>query len=138
MEASPAVAESPSSALPGGVEWLPAFGGAHLLRAELGRGEPPTLILQAADGTEHRVDPGPEARFSRATNYLVPTGVRWSAALLAWPDGTRALLPTPPGVERAQVIPLPRRSAPSDPGDASARAAGGEPASASTSDRRHW
>src|SRR3954447_6166885 len=114
MAASPAVAESPSSALPGGVEWLPALGGAHLLRAELGRGEPPALILQAADGSEHRVEPGPEPRFSRTTDYLVPTGVRWSVALFAWADGTRALLPNPPG-ERGEVIPLPTRRQPAQP-----------------------
>ena len=31
------MAESPFPALPGGVQWLPAIGGAHLLRAEVGR-----------------------------------------------------------------------------------------------------
>src|SRR4051795_6116165 len=105
MAASPAVAESPSSALPGGVEWLPALGGAHLLRAELGRGDPPALILQSELGDEHRVEPGPEARFSRSTDYLVPAGLLWSVASLLWPDGSRAVLPLPPG-ERADVIPL--------------------------------
>ena len=105
----PVVAESPSSALPAGVEWLPALGGAHLLRAEVGRGDPPVLILQSASGAEHRIEPGPEARFSRSTDYLVPAGLRWSVAALQWPDGSRASLPTPPE-ERADVIPLkPRR-----------------------------
>src|SRR3954453_22397929 len=110
MEASPAVAESPSSALPGGVEWLPALGGAHLLRAEVGRGDPPVLILQSASGAEHRIEPGPEARFSRSTDYLVPAGLRWAVASLAWPDGTRAVLPMLPE-ERAEVIPLAQATA---------------------------
>src|SRR4051812_13948516 len=108
MAASPAVAESPSSALPGGVEWLPALGGAHLLRAEFGRGDPPALVLQSASGTEHRIEPGPEARFSHSTDFLVPAGLRWSVAALQWPDGTRAVLPLPPDA-RAEVIPLPQR-----------------------------
>src|SRR4051812_49650744 len=108
MAASPAVAESPSSALPGGVEWLPALGGAHLLRAEFGRGDPPALVLQSASGTEHRIEPGPEARFSRSTDFLVPAGLRWAVAALQWPDGTRAVLPTPPE-ERAEVVPLHQR-----------------------------
>src|SRR4051794_21046418 len=110
MAASPAVAESPSSALPGGVEWLPALGGAHLLRAEIGRGDPPVLVLQSASGTEHRIDPGPEARFSRSTDFLVPAGLRWAVAALQWPDGTRAVLPQPPE-DRAEVIPLASRRA---------------------------
>src|SRR3954454_7094693 len=108
MEASPAVAESPSSALPGGVEWLPALGGTHLLRAELGRGDPPALVLQSASGTERRIEPGPEARFSRSTDFLVPAGLRWAVAALQWPDGTRAVLPAP-SEERAAVIPLHQR-----------------------------
>src|SRR3954451_9401180 len=108
MAASPPVAESPSSVLPGGVEWLPALGGAHLLRAEVGRGDPPVLILQSAIGAEHRIEPGPETRFSRSTDYLVPAGLRWSTACLHWPDGSRTMLPNPPG-ERADVILLPTR-----------------------------
>ena len=62
------MAESPSSALPGGVEWLPALGGARLLRAEV-RGEPPALILTPRTGAEHRIEPGPEARFDATTTY---------------------------------------------------------------------
>ena len=104
------MAESPSSTLPGGVEWLPALGGAHLLRAEVGRGDPPVLILQSESGKEHRIEPGPEARFSRSTDFLVPAGLRWSVAALQWPDGTRTVLPTLPA-ERAEVIPLPQRRA---------------------------
>src|SRR3954451_8102984 len=110
MAASPAVAESPSSALPGSVEWLPALGGAHLLRAEVGRGDPPALILELAAGGEQRIDAGPAARFSRSADYLVPAGVRWSRAALEWADGTRTVLPSPPH-ERAEVIRLPQRRA---------------------------
>src|SRR3954451_20590171 len=110
MAASPPVAESPSSVLPGGVEWLPALGGAHLLRAEVGRGDPPVLILESASGAEHRIEAGPEARFSRTTDYLVPAGLRWSVASLHWADGTRALLPNPLA-DRGEVIPLPTRRA---------------------------
>ena len=97
------MAESSSSALPGGVEWLPTLGGAHLLRAEV-RGEPPVLVLHTTEGEEHRVEPGPQARYDGSTTYMVPAGLAWSRASLMWPDGTRAVLPM-----QADVIKLPRR-----------------------------
>ena len=97
------MAESSSSALPGGVEWLPTLGGAHLLRAEV-RGAPPVLVLHTTEGEEQRIEPGPQARFDGTTTYMVPAGTTWSRASLAWPDGTRAVLPT-----QAAVIALPRR-----------------------------
>ena len=97
------MAESSSSALPGGVEWLPTLGGAHLLRAEV-RGEPPVLVLHTTEGEEHRIEPGPQARYDGTTTYMVPAGLAWSRASLMWPDGTRAVLPM-----QADVITLPRR-----------------------------
>lgn len=109
------MAESPSSALPGGVQWLPAIGGAHLLRAEVGRGEPPTLVLQSQRGGDHRIAPGPQTRFSRSADFLIPAGLRWSIATLVWPNGMRAVLPEPPA-GRAEVIDLAsRRPAPPVP-----------------------
>ena len=105
------MAESPSSALPGGVQWLPAIGGAHLLRAEVGRGEPPTLVLQSARGEEHRITAGPQTRFNRSADFLIPAGLRWAVAVLVWQDGTRAVLPDPPA-GRAEVIDLASRRVP--------------------------
>ncbi|MDA0174826.1 hypothetical protein OJ998_37345, partial [Solirubrobacter taibaiensis] len=105
------MAESPSSALPGGVQWLPAIGGAHLLRAEVGRGEPPTLVLQSAGGGEHRITAGPQTRFNRSADFLIPAGLRWAVAVLVWQDGTRAVLPDPPA-GRAEVIDLASRRVP--------------------------
>ncbi|MDA0185682.1 hypothetical protein OJ997_35585, partial [Solirubrobacter phytolaccae] len=110
------MAESPSSALPGGVQWLPALGGALLLRAEIGRGDPPALVLQSRGG-EHRIESGPQTRFNRSADFLVPAGLRWAVAVLVWPDGTRAVLPGPPA-GRAEVIDLASRRpapAPSEP-----------------------
>src|SRR4051812_4009768 len=98
------MAESSSTALPGGVEWLPALGGARLLRAEV-QGEPPVLVLYTDAGDERRIEPGPPARFDGTTDYLVPAGLSWSRASLHWPDGTRAVLPS-----QAAVIPLPSRA----------------------------
>src|ERR1700754_5143371 len=111
------MAESPSSALPGGVEWLSALGGARLLRAEVGPGEAPALVLKTVTGGEHRIEPGPSARFSRSTDYLVPAEVDWTAAWLQWPDGTRAVMPRPEG-RRADIIRLPtvRPAEPPPPG----------------------
>lgn len=97
------MAESSSSALPGGVEWLPTLGGAHLLRAEV-RGEPPVLVLHTTEGEEHRIDAGPQARYDGTTTYMVPAGLAFSRAALMWPDGTRAVLPM-----QADVVKLPRR-----------------------------
>ena len=97
------MAESSSSALPGGVEWLPTLGGAHLLRVDV-RGAPPVLVLHTKQGSEQRIEPGPQARFDGTTTYMVPAGIMWSRASLAWPDGTRAVLPS-----QADVIALPRR-----------------------------
>src|SRR4051794_17122214 len=103
------MAESPSSALPGGVEWRSALGGTHLLRAEVGPGEPPILILAAPGGAEHRVEPGPQTRFSRSVDYLVPGDIPWSVARLVWGDGTSAVLPTPATARAAEIIRLPER-----------------------------
>lgn len=97
------------------MQWLPAIGGALLLRAEVGRGDPPTLVLQSARGDEHRIEPGPQTRFNRTADFLVPAGLRWAVAVLVWPDGTRAVLPGPPD-GRAEVIDLAsRRPAPPEP-----------------------
>ncbi len=107
------MAESPSAALPGGVEWLPALGGARLLRAEAGPGAPPALILSVAGGAEHRIEPGPEARFNRHLEYLVPGELAWDRASLAWPDGTRVPLPVPAGRRAAgDIIDLRSRRTP--------------------------
>ena len=94
-----------------GVQWLPAIGGAHLLRAEVGRGEPPTLVLQSARGEEHRITAGPQTRFNRSADFLIPAGLRWAVAVLVWQDGTRAVLPDPPA-GRAEVIDLASRRVP--------------------------
>ena len=94
------MAESSSSALPGGVEWLPTLGGAHLLRADV-RGAPPVLVLHSTQGDEQRIEPGPQARFDGTTTYMVPAGIMWSRASLAWPDGTRAVLSSQAERDRA-------------------------------------
>jgi hypothetical protein len=100
---------------------LPAIGGALLLRAEVGRGDPPVLILQSARGEEHRIEPGPQTRFNRSADFLVPAGLRWAVAALVWPHGARAVLPGPPD-GRGEVIDLAsRRPAPAPP----EKAAGG-------------
>ncbi len=104
------MAESPSPALPGGVQWLPAMGGAHVLRVEFGRGEPPALVLQSARTGEHRIEPGPRARFNRTADFLVPAGLSWTVAVLVWEDGARVTLPGPPdGRAEVKVIDLASR-----------------------------
>ncbi|HET6547946.1 MAG TPA: hypothetical protein VFG79_05805 [Solirubrobacter sp.] len=90
------MAESPSSASRAETEWLPALGGARLLRLAWPGGEPGTLILRTAAGTEHRLEAGTRARFGRHIEYVVPAGLSWLAAFLEWPDGTRAAVPAPP------------------------------------------
>jgi hypothetical protein len=99
------MAESPSSALPGGVEWLPARGGDRLLRAHVGSGEPAALILRTTDGSEHHIQARPGTRFSPYTEFLVPAGLSWATAWLQWPDGSRATIPTPSS-SRAEIIEL--------------------------------
>jgi hypothetical protein len=108
------MAEFPSSALPGGVEWLSTLGGARLLRIPAGPGDAPALILRTGDGEEHRIEPGPEARFSRHIGYLVPSGMTWSVGLLLWPPGaTHAARgdhrAAPPPAGRANAAPRDRR-----------------------------
>src|SRR4051794_26441264 len=84
------------------------MGGAHVLRVEFGHGEPPTLILVSAREGEQRIERGPRTRFHRSADFLVPAGLRWSVAVLVWPDGTRVTLPGPPD-GRAEVIDLASR-----------------------------
>ena len=73
------MAESSSSALPGGVEWLPPSAAPHLLRAEV-RATRRRWSCTPPAGEEHRIEPGPQARFDAHDDYLVPAGPGWSRA----------------------------------------------------------
>ena len=87
----------------------PRRGAPAARRARPGRpagADPPVRL-----GAEHRVEPGPEARFSRSTDYLVPAGLRWSAAALCGPTAPAPSSRRPPG-ERGELIALPTRRAP--------------------------
>ena len=84
------MAESSSSVLPGDVEWLPGPGGTRLLRIHPPSPQPPALILRGADGAETRFDAGPGPH----TEYEIPSSLDWETAWLAWPDGSRASIPT--------------------------------------------